>query len=124
MLLLLCFFFSSRRRHTRSLRDWSSDVCSSDLAQLAKVVNLAVAYKPQRSVAIRQRLVPAGQIDDRKAPHADGAGAVGMVAFVIGSSVHDDTAHDGHERRVSGLAVELEDAVDAAHVRAPWLFRS
>src|SRR5206468_7580790 len=27
----LCFFFSSRRRHTRSDRDWSSDVCSSDL---------------------------------------------------------------------------------------------
>src|SRR2546421_3017012 len=25
------FFFSSRRRHTRSDRDWSSDVCSSDL---------------------------------------------------------------------------------------------
>src|SRR5690349_24735786 len=25
------FFFSCRRRHTRSLRDWSSDVCSSDL---------------------------------------------------------------------------------------------
>src|SRR5204862_5128497 len=28
------FFFSSRRRHTRSLRDWSSDVCSSDLRDL------------------------------------------------------------------------------------------
>src|SRR5256884_108862 len=27
-----CFFFSSRRRHTRCSRDWSSDVCSSDLA--------------------------------------------------------------------------------------------
>src|SRR5207248_8403392 len=26
------FFFSSRRRHTRSYGDWSSDVCSSDLA--------------------------------------------------------------------------------------------
>src|SRR5690625_7047173 len=26
-----CFFFSSRRRHTRWPRDWSSDVCSSDL---------------------------------------------------------------------------------------------
>src|SRR5699024_12222801 len=26
-----CCFFSSRRRHTRSKRDWSSDVCSSDL---------------------------------------------------------------------------------------------
>src|SRR5699024_12009730 len=27
----LSFFLSSRRRHTRSKRDWSSDVCSSDL---------------------------------------------------------------------------------------------
>src|SRR2546421_5046253 len=30
----LIFFFSSRRRHTRSDRDWSSDVCSSDLLRL------------------------------------------------------------------------------------------
>src|SRR5690606_40937869 len=29
------FFFSSRRRHTRFSRDWSSDVCSSDLHYLA-----------------------------------------------------------------------------------------
>src|SRR5438034_3762316 len=28
---MMFFFFSSRRRHTRSLCDWSSDVCSSDL---------------------------------------------------------------------------------------------
>src|SRR5207249_7458461 len=28
------FFFSSRRRHTRSKRDWSSDVCSSDLQEV------------------------------------------------------------------------------------------
>src|SRR5438067_4336952 len=28
---MFLFFFSSRRRHTRSKRDWSSDVCSSDL---------------------------------------------------------------------------------------------
>ena len=28
------FFFSSRRRHTRLRRDWSSDVCSSDLMDL------------------------------------------------------------------------------------------
>src|SRR5436190_11437671 len=38
------FFFSSRRRHTRSLCDWSSDVCSSDLsmtpAQLVQSVLL------------------------------------------------------------------------------------
>src|SRR5574340_872845 len=29
--ILVLFFFSSRRRHTRSFGDWSSDVCSSDL---------------------------------------------------------------------------------------------
>src|SRR5437879_11074263 len=29
----MCFFFSSRRRHTRYIGDWSSDVCSSDLRQ-------------------------------------------------------------------------------------------
>src|SRR3989304_4070298 len=34
MLIIMCYslvFFSSRRRHTRCSRDWSSDVCSSDL---------------------------------------------------------------------------------------------
>src|SRR2546422_5993685 len=31
------FFFSSRRRHTRCSRDWSSDVCSSDLRVIAEV---------------------------------------------------------------------------------------
>src|SRR5207248_3956237 len=31
---VVAFFFSSRRRHTRSYGDWSSDVCSSDLQQV------------------------------------------------------------------------------------------
>src|SRR5205814_5331790 len=36
-LFILCvFFFSSRRRHTRCLSDWSSDVCSSDLSSRAR----------------------------------------------------------------------------------------
>src|SRR5207249_5751752 len=34
-----CFFFSSRRRHTRSKRDWSSDVCSSDLTAIRRIAN-------------------------------------------------------------------------------------
>src|SRR5207249_9411150 len=33
VVIFVFFFFSSRRRHTRSKRDWSSDVCSSDLGQ-------------------------------------------------------------------------------------------
>src|SRR5438105_3631749 len=36
------FFFSSRRRHTRSTRDWNSDVCSSDLSRDVIVVCLFV----------------------------------------------------------------------------------
>src|SRR2546429_3009255 len=34
-IILFFFFFSSRRRHTRCSRDWSSDVCSSDLVAVA-----------------------------------------------------------------------------------------
>src|SRR5208282_3314972 len=47
---VICFFFSSRRRHTRCYRDWSSDVCSSDLriiikaAAAAGVAQLAVPF--------------------------------------------------------------------------------
>src|SRR5690625_7549236 len=39
---MILFFFSSRRRHTRWPRDWSSDVCSSDLndPRQAQVVDL------------------------------------------------------------------------------------
>src|SRR5699024_12100141 len=40
--LAVVFFFSSRRRHTRSKRDWSSDVCSSDLILLEDLLNPAV----------------------------------------------------------------------------------
>src|SRR5436309_11842912 len=37
---MMAFFFSSRRRHTRFSRDWSSDVCSSDLGHIdARVWN-------------------------------------------------------------------------------------
>src|SRR6266498_4840122 len=38
------FFFSSRRRHTSSLRDWSSDVCSSDLASYLNEIPSRTRY--------------------------------------------------------------------------------
>src|SRR5207245_4629371 len=40
-LFIFFFFFSSRRRHTRCYRDWSSDVCSSDL-----LIRSRVSYIP------------------------------------------------------------------------------
>src|SRR5207247_5958686 len=39
------FSFSSRRRHTRSTRDWSSDVCSSDLVACADSVRVTRARR-------------------------------------------------------------------------------
>src|SRR5438034_1166720 len=39
-MIFLLFFFSSRRRHTRSLCDWSSDVCSSDLIAAAHALGI------------------------------------------------------------------------------------
>src|SRR5699024_11328262 len=43
ILYTLFFFFSSRRRHTRSKRDWSSDVCSSDLVYPAGGLSASLA---------------------------------------------------------------------------------
>src|SRR5215470_19548756 len=42
------FFFSSRRRHTRCYRDWSSDVCSSDLAGRADEEETAATIRTVR----------------------------------------------------------------------------
>src|SRR5690606_40739592 len=41
------FFFSSRRRHTRFSRDWSSDVCSSDLGFCLRAGTKNLRGKPQ-----------------------------------------------------------------------------
>src|SRR5437764_6163925 len=48
------FFFSSRRRHTRYIGDWSSDVCSSDLSRLA--VALVVFLASQVAIAAPPKL--------------------------------------------------------------------
>src|SRR5687768_18615603 len=48
------FFFSSRRRHTRCSRDWSSDVCSSDLwvATAAGVILVVLGLIPKISAVV------------------------------------------------------------------------
>src|SRR5258707_8401564 len=65
-LLVLFFFFSSRRRHTRYWRDWSSDVCSSDLDHRAAQRDMRVVPAEQRGDrGLRQR----GRADDRTPAH-------------------------------------------------------
>src|SRR2546429_129552 len=52
------FFFSSRRRHTRCSRDWSSDVCSSDLTNLEtsteKLLQVVLSGQPELEERLRQ----------------------------------------------------------------------
>src|SRR2546422_7293473 len=45
---LLFFFFSSRRRHTRCSRDWSSDVCSSDLTERGEQRRMDINHAPAK----------------------------------------------------------------------------
>src|SRR5438445_6586746 len=57
------FFFSSRRRHTIYWRDWSSDVCSSDLATGAGIDRLLTAI---------DAALPVAGVVTLSIPHADG----------------------------------------------------
>src|SRR5262245_65495152 len=54
-LFLFVFFFSSRRRHTRCLSDWSSDVCSSDLAAEVADVERPRRHRAERLFEVRAR---------------------------------------------------------------------
>src|SRR5204862_5471994 len=47
--------FSSRRRHTRSLRDWSSDVCSSDLTGLGLCPGVVVFPEPEKRLRLDRK---------------------------------------------------------------------
>src|SRR5438045_8385007 len=54
--LLSCFFFfSSRRRHTRCLSDWSSDVCSSDLAHVELADMVSCGLTPAEAIVAGTR---------------------------------------------------------------------
>src|SRR3712207_9554302 len=63
--MCLFFFFSSRRRHTRYWRDWSSDVCSSDLASPFRFLPFVPACR-RCVVVVRARPPFSGRPVDRK----------------------------------------------------------
>src|SRR2546430_6728519 len=95
---IVCFFFSSRRRHTRFDCDWSSDVCSSDL---------------DARLAGEDRLAPPQQVAQRG--QADGLGDGGGQDLVAGRRIARD---QGLERG----AVELrsEERRVGKECRSRW----
>src|SRR5437899_12494126 len=82
----IVFFFSSRRRHTRCLSDWSSDVCSSDIRGLQGSANFILALGKQSTVFGPERGVAAGGAEALEAVVERGCGAPGgrrrIVQFV------------------------------------------
>src|SRR5204863_6491272 len=111
--LSCCFFFSSRRRHTRSLRDWSSDVCSSDLKApddpARRLHEELVLGDPVRGEDVLRRRDPG--------PRATGTGHVD-VALRAGRALRSEERRVGKECRSRGSpyhtkteyrAITLED---------------
>src|SRR5690606_40360837 len=80
--LVVLFFFSSRRRHTRFSRDWSSDVCSSDLQTLG-----ATAWQTFRRV-IFPPILPA-LLSGFVLSLARGLGEFGAVIFIAGNMPYE-----------------------------------
>src|SRR5207253_3905264 len=88
------FFFSSRRRHTRWPRDWSSDVCSSDLSEVVLKNGLGTRYG--LGVMVRQEL--------------------GHRAIIHGGEVSGFTAENMvfPDDRVAVVVLTNQDSIDAS----------
>src|SRR2546430_14033083 len=131
------FFFSSRRRHTRFDCDWSSDVCSSDLAALsvgvafvklglagvtseARADRLAGAARRALETAVVTRLVLVAYADWRSAASLPPARVVAVAADTGAAGVLLDTA----AKRAPLFAVESPAGVAAwvAAAHAAGLF--
>src|SRR3712207_9095923 len=114
------FFFSSRRRHTRYWRDWSSDVCSSDLRQDRDGVH----YHPLRTVA-----AGAEGVDHLEA--LDGLlallaarvvdGVVQVLGLVLEVHLHDEVADGlGAHAAAEVHAVRSEERRVGKECRSRW----
>src|SRR2546422_2375056 len=104
ILFFLFFFFSSRRRHTRCSRDWSSDVCSSDLFGLKGV---AVSIQAETGRDAQRRF--ARQIPDQDRRQVMRSVLQTEAITVAESSIHFETGREilaakgaGPRRRLQG----------------------
>src|SRR3712207_9409374 len=103
------FFFSSRRRHTRYWRDWSSDVCSSDLTPASTGVPAVCAHlKPVALVADDPSRVTASP------PTAAVAPATTAVCWTA-APARSEERRVGKERRVRWRASHHTKSNETTH---------
>src|SRR5256884_515973 len=105
ILIVYIFFFSSRRRHTRCSRDWSSDVCSSDLLGVSRSLALSKAFARGLGRSFRARRGVAGNLCRSAAPSRDGV--PGGELDVCGE--HERISPDS--RGIHGYAANSQDGV-------------
>ena len=85
------------------------------LHELLVVVDFPVLDDPDRFVLVADRLVAAGEIDDRQAPRGEADVPVDERAAAVGASVIEALVHRLEDRRVHRSTFERRDATDAAH---------
>src|SRR5438445_9870259 len=103
-----CFFFSSRRRHTRYWRDWNSDVCSSDLRRSSpesRAVSACRIHEYQGKQILREygmptpRGFPAMSVEEA----VEAAKKLGGKVWVVKAQIHrSEERRVGKERRSRG----------------------
>ena len=75
--------------------------CALELAaQLGEVVDLPVLYHGARVVLVADRLIAAGEVDDREAARRKADGAVEMHAAAVGAAMDERIAHRGQAIRI------------------------
>src|SRR6266436_2744431 len=133
--LIFVFFFSSRRRHTRCSRDWSSDVCSSDLAwSLDRVVPKQLGqvsdtfHTPIKAILLCAVTGEIALFALVQIPQASLLGALlaQIAAFVVGNLTIDDVVlPTGVTRmaRLGGNSVHAATAVVTAGAKAALIAR-
>ena len=117
-MLMILFFFSSRRRHTRLVSDWSSDVCSSDLAEA-----LVLGPVPDKSEHDRVRLWLGG-LDPWALEAFDQGATFALIDKTTGTELAEVQQVDGtraglvSQGRLSGAAraADATTQIGRAHV--------
>src|SRR3712207_648782 len=109
-----CFYFSSRRRHTRYWHDWSSDVCSSDLPTPASCGRTPLtAERLSKSYGSLEVFTDVDLAVDRGARVVvlglNGAGKTTLLRMLAGAEVPDTgEVKPGHGLRIGYYAQEHE----------------
>src|SRR5262245_48129395 len=141
LMFCFCFFFSSRRRHTRCLSDWSSDVCSSDLAaeayaplyaalqRLGFVLLAALAFAVLAGMFLARRMVGPIQALRTGAAQLGSGGLSQRIAIKTGDELealaHQFNAMAGQlQESYAGLEQKVEERTHELQTRSRELAQS